>query len=119
MHKQARISKPAPKLAPEPDFDEVERGNLIRWDEPKEVTGRLVSKSTVTGQFGEQVKIQLELDDGSIVDCYAPAMLASLLNDPRVQPGRLIRIDYPGTYTKSKAGRPVKEFRLFVARDGQ
>ena len=98
------------------EWKEVERAQFLKWDEPKEVVGKLVSIEKVAGQFTEEsTRVTLEVD-GSLVRFYAPAMLVSLLQEARVEPGTLVKIVYTGGYVRSKSGRPVKEFKVFVAR---
>jgi hypothetical protein len=100
-----------------PEFQEVQRGNLIRWDEPREVIGKFVSIEKVAGQFSEEsTRVTLEQEDGTLVRFYAPAMLNSLFEDARPKPGDLLKVVYTGGFVRSKSGRPVKEFKLYIAR---
>jgi hypothetical protein len=106
-------------------LEEVTSGNLIRWDDAKTLDGVLVAKEMVPGfePGTEQLRITVQLiapvdsyGPGDTVQAFAPSRLQTLMGQGNVQVGRRVRIIYPGTYTKSKQGRPVKDFQVFVGR---
>lgn len=98
---------------PEYVYEEVSGGNYVSWTEPRTVEGFLKAVQRMSSKFGEKVKAIVTQDDGSDVWFYCPSMLERLAEIPA---GSRVKIVFTGEYTKSKEGRPVKVFRLYVGR---
>jgi len=98
---------------PEYEYQEV-TSQFISWNEPAEVEGWLRSFESVHSKFGETHRASVETDEGTSVAFYCPSMLASRLAEIPI--GSRVKIVFTGEYTKSKEGRPVKLFRVFVGR---
>ena len=101
------------------EWESVGGGTLLTWDAPKTVEGVYEGGATVTGKYGVQIKHAMTLhgaEGPQRVEFYAPAMLARLLANPKVQPGKRLRVEFTGAEILTKGGRKTKEFLVDIAR---
>lgn len=98
------------------NWEDVQGGLLVKWDAPKTIEGVLRGGKEVSGQFGKQMRYTLLQADNTLLDFYAPAILARQLLDPRITVGVRIQIEYTGGSVTTKSGRIAKEFVVRVAK---
>lgn len=104
----------------EPPIDWTKFPISITFDEPRKVTGRLVSVKAVKNAQGEPIpELTIRLDTGTLATIVAgQARLRSALAEAAPQPGQRIRITYHGTAAQSSPGmQPSKLFSVHVAQE--
>lgn len=100
------------------NWTEIGGGTLVRWDAPRAITGTYQGFVEVPGYGGKgtQKKHTILSDEDEVLNFFAPAILQRQLDDPRVQPGVRIQVEYTGNTVTTKGGQTAKEFIVRLAK---